>query len=190
MNEYERIKKSINKKKNHPLLKFFELICLLLVFLLSFMIYAKNDENGSFLNKYFSLNVSFKSFNDEVGYYLSKFLANFNIFTKDDESKKVSGTIYYQVLGDDYYSYESNNIPLLYDGKIVNISQIDDAISISVYYQNGITANYYELTSSFVNKEDIVSLGENIGTYEERFKTIFQIDNQIISYEEVLLYEN
>ena len=189
MNDIERLRKKINgTKKRHKILTFLESILILFAITLSFLIYAKNDENGFFLQKYFNVNISFKSLNDKIGFAISKMLSNFNIFNKEEDSKKVSTSIYYQKQDNNYYSYSSLEVPMLFDGKVLSILNVDNKYSVNVYYSNGVNACYYELTSNYTKKEDLLSKGDYIGTYEEKFKVIFAKNDQIITYEEALLF--
>ncbi len=189
MNTYEEIKNKIEgKKKTHKILRIIEVFFIILIFVLSFMIYADKDEDGKFFKKYFNIDISFKDFNDKVGLFMSNMLANFNIFIKDEPSiKEVDASIYYQKLGNNYFAYESQEIPMLFYGKILSVEESLNSYNVNVYYKNGINACYYEVINSHVKKGDLLNKGDSLGTYEEKFKAIFAKDNKIISYEEVLL---
>lgn len=187
MQTYKKIKNKI-EGKNKGFFNFFQIVFIIIALFLSFMIYAKNDENGSFLQKYFHLNVSFKDFNNKVGLNISRFLANLNIFTENDEdAKKVATNIYYLKDENNYYTYTSNEVPMLFYGKVLSINDAEKKYDINIYYSNGVNACYYGLESNYTNKGDILNKGDIIGTYEERFKVIFAKNNKIISYEEALL---
>lgn len=186
MNEYQRIKKRIEKKKN-PFLKISTIFFALISLAIGFLIYAKNDENGSFLKKHFSLNISFEKMNNEISLFLSSLLAKFNIFTnKDSNDIKVNNEINYQKIDDYYYKTSSNKIEMLDNGKILNVKQDDDYI-INVYYQNGVCASYYNLIEINVSKDDYLNKGDIIGYYEDKFKVLFSKDHELISYEEFML---
>ncbi len=189
MDNYEEIKNKIEgKNKKHYILNFFKLILSFFVLVLSFLIYAKNDEDASFLSKVFNVNVSFKAMNEKISYQISTLLSSLNIFKKDEEKTHlVSTPINYISLGNNYYSFESNEIPLLFKGKILNINTFNDTYNVNVYFENGINACYYDILNIYVNKGDIVNRNETIGNYETQFKVIFAKNNQIISYEEALL---
>ncbi len=189
MNEYEEIKRKIEgKNKKNIFLSFFEIIFVICILFLSFLIYAKNDENGLMLQKYFNLNVSFKEFNNKIGLTLSKMFSNLNIFDEEEKKDKmVSQSVYYQSVGDNYYTYETHEVVMLNYGKILNIKNENNFYVVNVYYSSGINACYYELNDVNVKKGDLLNKRESIGTYEEKFKVIFAKNNQIITYEEVLL---
>lgn len=189
MNEYEEIKRKIEgKNKKSKLLSIFEMVFVICILILSFLIYAKNDESGSMLQKYFNVNVSFKDLNNKIGLSLSKIFSNLNIFdVEEKEDKKVSQTKYYQSIGDNYYTYETNEVVMLNYGKILNITTEDSFYAVNVYYSTGINACYYELSNISVKKGDLLNKSEIIGTYEEKFKVIFAKSSKIITYEEALL---
>ena len=188
MENIDEIRDRINKKEQRSYFSnFVKTILLLFVLLLGFLIYARNDESAVLINKIFSTNISFVKMNDEIDLFLSKMLANFNIFTKNNEEDvKVNNSNLYIKDEDNYFKTNTNEVYSLFYGKVVAIQENNEKFNITVFYENEVTACYYGLTSSIVIINDLIEQGDIIGTYENNFKVLFKKNNTFITYEEAL----
>lgn len=190
MEKIDEIRSRINEEKTtSKLLLFFKGLLLVIVLILGFLIYAKNDVNATFINSIFHTNISFKKMNDSIDLYVSSILSNFNIFNyeKNEEDVEVSKEYNYIKLENNYYFTNANYIKCLTKGKVVKIEQNLDNYNITIFYKNEVTACYYELSDVFVKSQDIVSVDTIIGTYDAKFKVLFEKNGKLISYEEALL---
>ncbi len=180
-----------NKKNNksNPFLKLIKILMVLMCIAVSFLIYAKNDENAVFLQKTLNINLSFKDFNQKVGLFFSKLASSLNIFDSNDQmdDTPVSSNISYISLGNSNFMTEDNTVPMLFFGKIVNVQKKNDMNQVTVYYQNDVIACYYNLIDLYVKKNDLLNEKNIIGTYNESFKVLFQYENCLIDYEEAIL---
>ncbi len=192
MDEVEKIRGKLmkkEKKKKNKILSLLEFLLIIAALFLGFLIYAREDENGSFLNQYFHVNVSFKSFNDDLEMAIGRMLSDFNIFSlKEDTSVETVDKIYsYQQEEGNYFITDDHQIQMLKDGQILKLTKNQNYFDITLRYQGSILACYYEVFSPLVKEGDFLSAGDIFGSYENHFKALFTKDGEQLSYEEVLL---
>ena len=190
MEELEEIQRRMenpteNKKKRSLTYKIMMSMMLIIVLALGFLIYARVDENGSFLNRIFHTEFNFTQLNTKVNRFLDN-MFRFNL--KDDTDElPVSGSIQYEALENNYYRTEDQSVRMLKRGVVSYIETKDNQSFIMITYENGVVASYYELFDPIVKTLDQLKAGDVIASYETKFKVLFQKGNQLISYEEALL---
>jgi hypothetical protein len=196
VNEIDKIKKNLSKRKKslnneakniNKKSGFYRVIMTIMTIYalaMSFVIYAKKDENAIILNSIFKTDINFSTFNSKINDFLDLRILN----SKDNEvdSLVVSGEVYYIELGNDYYISEGDIVSGLADGVITYINGKDDRYTVIVEYDNGIRATYYDLIEVNVFSGDRIYSNDIIGTYNEKVKIIFIKDNVKLNYEEIL----
>ncbi len=193
MDELEMIRKRIaepkkeKSHKRHPLYRLMMIILILTSFLLGFLIYARVDENGTFLNKIFHTNINFSSFNEKVNNIFDR-MFNFNVFKNQGGDQTVNGNVMYLKTSDkDHYTCEDNNVRMLKRGVISYVDEVENSTFIMVTYENGVIASYFDLFDPLVKAADQLKCGDIIANYENSFKVIFQKEGSVISYEEAFM---
>lgn len=74
----------------------------------------------------------------------------------------------------------------IYKGTINNITkQENDKYYVLISYDNGVTAQYFDLVDILVKNNDTLTSNQIIGGYEEKFKALFMRGNEVIKYEEI-----
>lgn len=200
MNEIEKIKRRIDKRKHHiriddevkvmdkanksNLFKIVMSIMTLYVLFMSFAIYARKDESGTMINSIFNTNVNFTKFNNT----LNKFL-NFKVVETPNTpllDQAVSSDVNYINLGDDYYTSDGNMVVSMFDGIVSYVNGKDNNYTVIVEYNNGVRATYNNVNEVNVYVNDVVYQNDILGTFNEKVGIIFIKDNEKISYEEVI----
>ena len=190
METINEIRDRINDKKvDNKFFLFIKGILLIAVLILGFLIYARNDANASFINSVFHTNISFTKMNETIDLYISNLLSNFNIFTfnNNQEDETVNKEIEYIKLEENYYFTNANYVKCLTKGKVVKVDENIDTFSVTIFYKNEVTACYYDLLETFVKYQDEVNIDTFIGTYNAKFKVLFEKNGKLITYEEALL---
>lgn len=100
-----------------------------------------------------------------------------SFFTK--EELPVNQLISYQQLGNNQYTSNDACVYAASEGVVINCSEN----SITVLYENGVSANYKGLATCFVEKNDHLTKDEKIATFENYFELILTENGQQISYE-------
>lgn len=173
----KKINDSAKKKKSHNALYVFSLSVLLLIAItMGTLIYAKSNPSGQIFG------ISFATINAKLENLTNIFKPN--ISDKNDQT--VSTSPKYQKLGNNYYCYENDSVPALFDGIISNVSTQDDDYFVLVNYTNGVTAYYYELKEVLVKSNDTIKVNDIIGQYETKFKVIFTKNNNTIDYDQAI----
>ena len=177
-----------NTKEKHTFWNFFKGIFLILTLILGFLIYARNDESATFVNQLFSTNISFTKMNSDIDLFISEMLAKLNIFSYEkDTDIKVNNNEIYISEGNNYYSTNSNIVYAIKKGKIVSINSYGEYYSVTIFYENEITACYYDLTSVLCKTNDLLYAYDNIGSYVGKFKVLFEKNDNILTYEEAII---
>lgn len=190
MEELEEIQRRMenpteNKKKRSLAYKIMMSMMLIIVLALGFLIYARVDENGSFLNRIFHTEFNFTQLNTKVNRFLDN-MFRFNL--KDDtDDLPVSGSIQYEALENNYYRTEDQSVRMLKRGVVSYIETKDNQSFIMITYENGVVASYFDLYDPLIKTLDQLKAGDIIANYETQFKVLFQKGKQLISYEEALL---
>ncbi len=189
MENVEEIKRRMNKEKKvkeHRIMKFFNVIFILMIITLGGLIYCKSDEDGKLIKQIFNQDVSFKELNQTIDNYLNKIF-----FFKEDNHQStmnVSGINLYQSLGNNMYITSDKTIPTINNGTIKACSYQDDyKYFVVVEYENNVTALYTLIDDIKVKTDDVLLANNVIGIYEgSYFQCIFKKNNEIISYNEAL----
>lgn len=168
--------------------RYIKCFLLVLVLILGFLIYAKNDAEASFINSVFNTHFSFVKMNSYIDLYINSLLSNFNIFNmSNNEDKLVNGSVSYIKSNiNNYYYCESNYVYGLTGGIIYKVDKEDDLYDVTVFYENEVTACYYELKNVQVSYQDKIDCSSIIGEYDNHFKVLFEYNDSLISYEEAL----
>lgn len=190
MDEIEEIQKRMEKgetqkAKRSTAYKIMMSFLIVLALALGFLIYARVDENGSFLNNIFHSNISFTSFNAKINRFLDN-MFRFNLKDNQDDLP-VGGSVTYEALEDNYYRSEDQSVRMLKRGVVSYMETKNQESFVMITYENGVVASYYELFDPIVKALDQLKAGDVIASYETKFKVLFQKGNQLISYEEALL---
>lgn len=102
------------------------LMCFMLLLSMFFdlAIYAKKDEEASFLNEKLGLSINFSAFNHVISKNMNKVI-DFRIFSNlfNYGTNPVSGVSDYLFLGDDLYSNSSNAVKNIADGVVSYINE-------------------------------------------------------------------
>ena len=200
MNEIDKIKKRINKRKEkininsevrileenkgNKVFKILMGIMAVYALFMSFAIYAKKDENAVVLNNVFNTKVNFSNFNKTLNKLLNLRIVDTNLINEDTEV--VSGDVIYINVGGDYYTSEGNLVVAQDDGVVTYVNGKDENYTIIVEYDSGIRATYngvYEV-NVFVN--DRVYKDDIVGSFLEKVEIIYIRNSEKISYEEVI----
>lgn len=94
----------------------------------------------------------------------------------------VSNQNEYHHLIDHYYTNGSTSCISLFDGIVME--KTEDTITI--LHDNGVEAIYGELTHVIVNVDDRILKGNTIASINETLTIEFKMNEQILSYEEVM----
>lgn len=172
------------KNKKSKGLSFLSSLCILLSITLSFLIYAKNDENGSWLKKNFGIELSFSKVNSVMAKY-SDYLLDFNIF-KNEDDVLVAYVPSYQSLGNNLYEPNSNEITSIGDGTVVFVGDNENEKVVIIQHDLGYSATYIGLDDVLVKKYDRVDDKDSIGISFDSIKIKFEKENDTLTYEEVL----
>lgn len=203
MNEIERIKKRINKRKNKINIndevkgleennkgsKLFRVLMSIMgvyALFMSFAIYAKKDESGSVINNVFNTNINFTNFNKGLNKLLNlRVIDNENIEGAD---QVVSSNVSYINVGEDYYTSEGNLVVAMDDGVITYVNGKDENYTIIVEYDNGVRATYNEVNEVNVYVNDRVYSDDILGSFDDKVEIIFIKNSEKLSYEEVISF--
>lgn len=177
MDEIKAIKKRINGGHRHNRLYVLSLSALLLIaIVMGTLIYGKSNPNA----KIFGYSLA------DINYRLDTFFGGlFKTNVNSENTDKVSATPKYTYLGNNYYKSEDQSVTALYEGIVNNVSKQDNMFYILISYNNGVTAQYFELTDTLVKVNDRVLANDSLGVYEEKFKALFMKNNKVISYDEI-----
>ena len=174
----------INKKVN-PLYKILMFTMSIYALFLSFAIYARKDENAALINKVFSTDINFTSFNKTMANILNlRIIENSN----NGDDLVVSSSVSYIHLEGDYYQSDGNIVNALDDGVIIYSNEKDGSISIIVQYDFGVRVTYNNLKEVNVLVNDRVYKNDILGSYEDKVEIIFIKDKTKITYEEAISY--
>lgn len=94
----------------------------------------------------------------------------------------VSSQNEYHHLIDNYYTNGSTSCVSLFDGIVMEKTEN----SITILHDNGVEAIYGELMHVIVNVDDRILRGNTIASIDETLTIEFRLNEQILSYEEVM----
>ena len=169
MESIEKIKRRIERqyqKKKTTIWRTLSLLMMIFTMAMGFLIYAKKDENGSFLKEHFNI------FNNQNA------LGN---------EQTVNGSVAYINEGENYFSYETNEVRMLKPGTILFTSSDSEGQIVIASLDNGVVATYFMLQTIEVKVYDQLKEGDTLGTYNGKFKVLFSKENHLIKYEEAVL---
>lgn len=179
MDEIKAIQKRINGGYKHNRIYVLGISALLLIaIVMGTLIYGKSNPDA----KIFGYSIA-----DINNRFDNWFGGLFKTNTSESKEETVSTTIKYTYLGNNYYKSEDQSVNALFEGVVNNVSKQDDMYYVLISYNNGVTAQYFELTEAIVKVNDHVLTNDSLGVYEEKFKALFMKNNKVISYEETLL---
>lgn len=186
---YKLLKDELNNEclfenKRNKALSFLSSLCVLLSITLSFLIYAKNDENGSWLKKNFGIELSFSKVNSIMSKY-TDYLLDFNIFKKDNDLAVAYVPSYYS-LGDNLYESNSNEITSIGDGTVIFVGEYENEKVVIIQHDLGYSATYSGLEDVLVKKYDRVDDKDSIGVSFKSIKIEFEKGFGTLTYEEVV----
>lgn len=184
INIHEEAKQLNNKSESSKIFKCLMGIMTIYVLFMSFAIYAKKDQNGTFLNEIFNTNMNFTNFNKTLNKLLNPRIVSDN--NSDIIDQVVSSNVSYIGVGEDYYTSEGNLVVALSDGVITYVNGKDESYTIIVEYDNGIRATYNEVNEVNVFVNDRVYSDDILGSFDDKVHMIFIKDNTKISYEDVV----
>ena len=202
MNQIEKIKRRIEKRKpvmgidiearsiengnSGKLFKLFMGLMTIYALFISLAIYARKDEQATFINSVFNTNINFTNFNKTLNKLLNpRIIENTNEELVD---QVVSNDVEYIYLGEDYYSSEGNLMVALTDGVISYVNGKDNSYTVIVEYDNGVRATYVGANEVNVYVNDRVYSNDILGSYNEKIQIFFIKDNKKITYEEVIAF--
>ena len=198
MNKLDEIKRNLKKRKKKiclnedaikvskksNLYRVLMVIMSVYVIFMSFVIYAKKDENAIVFNSLFNTNINFRDFNSKINDLLDLRVIDGSKF---NESEVVSGDISYIYLGDDFYMSEGDIVTGLDDGVVTYVNGKDDNYTVIIEYDNGVRATYYNLVEVNVFSNDRVYINDIIGSYNEKVKIVFIKNNHKLNYEDIFI---
>ncbi len=192
MESIEKIKRRIERqyqKKKTTIWRTLSLLMMIFTMAMGFLIYAKKDENGSFLKEHFNIETSFVAMNENISSFLNS-VFNFNIFNNQNalgNDQTVNGTVAYINEGENYFSYETNEVRMLKSGTILFTSFDSEGQIVIASLDNGVVATYFMLQTIEVKVYDQLKEGDTLGTYNGKFKVLFSKENHLIKYEEAVV---
>lgn len=182
MDIIRKIRNRLGKKDKVNL--FYRISCSILIcisIILGFLIYAKKDEEATFLNENFNINVNFSKMNSWIND-----LFNFKK-TSNNEYFPVANNKIYLPIGKDLYQTDSNEIFMINKGIILGVNQESDAsYTLLISYDNGVIASYFNIVTCLVKEYDQLQKGEIIGYYNESFKALFKKGDSLVNYEDAV----
>ncbi len=170
-----------NKKENSRGLKKGIILLSLLCTVLSFLIYAKKDENAEFLKDNFGIEINFAKLNEKCEKFINKFMVFEYSFNKNSKENYVSLNESYIGLGDNKYYNSSLKVYAIDDGIV---TKLDDN-NIYVEHDNGVIAKYHNINNPFVLKYDRIKEYQVIALFNDYIELYFYKDGNIINYEEI-----
>ena len=174
----QRIKNRKNKtnvnKKYFPMYRFFMSFLALTSLCLSFLIFAKKDEdNASLLCSKIGLNIDFGKINSNIsGYFDSIIGLDFLKKSFYESSQEVSNQTTLLPLGDDYFTNDEFTIKALDGGVVVYVGETDDLYDITVAYDNNISVVYSSIDEIFVSLMDRIEIDDTIAKFSDKFKMV------------------
>lgn len=165
-----------NKNKHSRLFVLCMSVMLMVCGVLGVLIYAKGNSNAEI----FGFKIA--TINEKINAWVGGI---FKTSTGEDET--VSNPINsYTYLGNNYYKTDDNAVNTIYKGTINNITkQENDKYYVLISYDNGVTAQYFDLVDILVKNNDTLTSNQIIGGYEEKFKALFMRGNEVIKYDEI-----
>ncbi len=170
------------------LLKTVNRILLVLVLLIGFLIYAKNDPKAKFIEDRFGYKLDFTYVNLVVGSITNNIL-DFNIFQSFKNSEKTVSTIskYYH-MGHKSYTNEDGKIYAIGNGKVALINDDDGNSTVVIRTTKEIDIFYLDVKEVFVSIDDWVDDGDLIGSFDSNLRISFKLNGVDLTYEEALEY--
>lgn len=171
------------------LLKSMNRLLIVCALLLGFLTYAKNDPDAQFIKDKFGYSLDFTYVNQIAGSINDKIL-DFDIFKgfRQNEEQKVSAFSKYLKLSNKLFTNEDGKIYAIGRGKVALVNAETNSIVIRTTKEVDIF--YYNVSESFVSKNDWVDDGDIIGVFNEDIKINFILDGKELIYEEAINYFN
>ena len=173
----------VEKKYSKPS-KLYKIVMFTLVIMalfLSIAVYAKKDENGSFLKNTFGIDINFVSFNKTMNSLL-----DFRVVDTITDDAPVSNVPNYIHMGEDIYVNGGSEVTSIDDGVVTYVAKDDYGYLVIIENDSGFRSVYSNLVDIGVKVNDRIYFDSVIGVVEEEVKIVFSKDNQKITYEQVL----
>jgi len=201
MEELEKIKNRIQNRRNNSkevdvevlemekiyskpskIYKVSMCVLIIMALFLSIALYAKKDENGSFLKNTFGINVDFTTFNKTINK-----LINFRVVdTITTGDAPVSNVPNYVHMGNDLYVNGSSEVTSIDDGVVTYVYSDETGYLVIIENDSGFRSVYSNLVDVSVKVNDRVYFDSVIGVVEEKVQIVFSKNNEKITYEQVL----
>ena len=138
-------------------------LLVILALFLSIAIYAKKDEQGSFIEEKLGININFASFNKVINSFLN-FRAVNNISNLDSPVANIPSYIH---TGDDLYLSDGSEVTSIDDGVVSYIHKDDTGYLVIVENDSGFRSVYSNLLDVSVKVNDRIYFDSVIGTVDK-----------------------
>lgn len=169
------------KKEHHYGMNCSLILLSLFSLILGILIYAKKDENGSFLKEKFDIDVNFSEINDSIEVFINKFFVFEYNLNKKNNDQYVGLSDSYIGLGNNKYTNSSYKVYAIDDGIVTCVKDT----SIKVEHDNGVIVMYSNIIEPLVYKYDRVKEYQIIANMNENIEMLFYQNGTLINYEEI-----
>lgn len=156
-------------------------ILVILAMFLSVAVYAKKDENGTFLEEKLGINVNFATFNKVINNLL-----DFRVVDEIVDDIPVSNVPNYVHMGNDLYVNGGSEVKSVDDGVVTYVYNDERGYLVIVENDSGFRSIYSNLVDISVKINDRIYFDSVIGVVEEKVNIVFSKNNEKITYEQVL----
>jgi murein DD-endopeptidase MepM/ murein hydrolase activator NlpD len=156
-------------------------VLIIMALFLSIALYAKKDENGTFLKNHLGIDVNFSSFNKTINKLL-----DFRVIDNVIEDVPVANIPNYIHMGNDNYVNGGSEVTSIDDGVVTYIYEDETGYLVIVENDSGFRSVYSNLLDVNVKVNDRIYFDSVIGVVEEQVNIVFSKNNEKITYEQVL----
>jgi hypothetical protein len=175
----------LEKKYSKPskLYKMVMSFLFIMALFLSFALYAKKDESGSFIKETLGIEINFTSFNKYINNLLDFRVVN-SIGVYDDVA--VTNIPNYICIGEDIYTNGSSEVKAIDDGVVTYVSKEEDGYVVIIENDSNFRSTFYGVVNVSVKVNDRVYFDSVIGNVNENVKITFSKGGNKLTYEETL----